>query len=690
MGRRLPAVAGIMTRNLTRAWGRPTYRRFPVGQGRFAPGSRWPGRRPSPRAVRALAAALLALAACQPQNRRALLLDVSLSDPALIAGTAAPWVRAGYTVEYRRFYPHLTRADLTRYRTVILLGGRRPDAGVDAIDAGDLALLTEWVPRGGVLIFGYVGGHEGGLDRAVMNRWLRGIGAGIAIEDDPLEDRPRGPGAPVVDLVRARSAATELDLAAPRAFASGRLHALRVTRPRQALASAPTSAVLRVGDSIVARGGVPVAAARRVDRGLVVVTSRHLLGAGGAELHATPILAMVRDSFAVTRRFLEALARWTRRPAAWARVPERGPTAPIVLEPPTLSVPARAPPLRAPGALAVLRFPRAPRADTHSMAPRANWIARQGIRGGWTRRALTAPGVLDSLLGFLAAAGLNVLASPPPSPVPADSAGRASAATSAWTQALARLSATSVVWFPLVTVNTAAVTPTTCLLDDTLWTGVVDPALRGTLGIAPKSGTPLGGIVLELTGRDVGSTPELCDAGARAALTRLGWDSTAMARLLGLAPAARYQALLGSGTLDLYVAALEAAVAARAAHSAAVLRRSMAGLPTTIWSRPTTASWRAVGVARGFTGDTAPVILWDDEPYAASIVATFDERGVKTLHTLSLPPGALGEPRLSRLRAPLLGTSDGFWVGPLETLGGDRAVPLDSIARQLRRLAREP
>jgi len=632
---------------------------------------------------------LLALVACQPQTRRALLLDLSLSDPALIASTAEPWARAGYTVDYRRFYPHLTRGDLTRYRTIILLGGCRPEAGADAIDAGDLALLTEWVPGGGVLIFGYVAGGEGGHDRAVMNRWLHGIGAGITIEGDALEDRAPGRGAPVVDLVRARGTATELDLAAPREFASGPLHALLVARPQQALARAPASAVLRVGDSIAARGGVPVAAARRVDRGLVVVTSRHLLGAGGAELHATPILAVVRDSFTVTRRFLVALARWTRRPAAWARVPERGRTAPIVLDEPALHVSPRAPPLSAPGALGLLRFPRAQPPEARPMTARSGSISR-GIRGGWTRVALTDPGVLDSLLGFLDAAGLNVLASPPPLPVTADSAGQAPTSATAWAQALARLGATSVLWFPIITVDPAALTPTTCLLDDTLWTGVVDPALRAALSIGPRTGGPLGGFVLELAGREDGSTPALCDAGVRAGLTRLGWDSTAIARFLDLAPAARYQALLSGGTLNLYVAALEAAVAARAARSAAALPRTSAGLAATIWSRPTTASWRVVGVARGFTVDTAPVVLWDDEPYADAIVATFGDRGIATLHTVSIPAAALGERRLSRLRAAVAGASDGFWIGPIEELMADRAAPPDSIARYLRRLEQEP
>src|SRR5947199_67319 len=110
---------------------------------------------------------LLLLAACQPQARRLLLLDLALSDPVVLNGTARPWVDAGYTVRYRRFYPHLTRGDLPQFRTLVLLLGREPEAPSDALTAGDLALLDEWVRRGGVVVLGYGGG---GADRPGAGR----------------------------------------------------------------------------------------------------------------------------------------------------------------------------------------------------------------------------------------------------------------------------------------------------------------------------------------------------------------------------------------------------------------------------------------------------------------------------------------------------------------------------------------
>ncbi|MGH7416465.1 MAG: hypothetical protein ACREKB_01640, partial [Candidatus Rokuibacteriota bacterium] len=77
--------------------------------------------------MRFVALLALCLAACQPQSRRLLLLDLALSDPLVLGATADPWHAAGYTVEYRRFYPHLTRQDLARYRVLVLLGGRQPE-----------------------------------------------------------------------------------------------------------------------------------------------------------------------------------------------------------------------------------------------------------------------------------------------------------------------------------------------------------------------------------------------------------------------------------------------------------------------------------------------------------------------------------------------------------------------------------
>ncbi len=119
---------------------------------------------------------LLLVAACQTEARRLLVVDLTLADPIILETTAAPWHAAGYRVEYRRFYPHLTRQDLARYRTVLVLGGRQPEGLSDALTIGDLAILTEWIRRDGVVVLAYTD-DGGALDRWIMNQWLAAQGA---------------------------------------------------------------------------------------------------------------------------------------------------------------------------------------------------------------------------------------------------------------------------------------------------------------------------------------------------------------------------------------------------------------------------------------------------------------------------------------------------------------------------------
>src|SRR6266702_1563913 len=100
------------------------------------------GTRAMKRASRCAAVLALLVAACQPQSRRLLLLDLALSDPIVLDATAAPWHAVGYTVEYRRFYPHLTRQDLDRYRALMLLGARALHAPYDLLRHADVLAAT--------------------------------------------------------------------------------------------------------------------------------------------------------------------------------------------------------------------------------------------------------------------------------------------------------------------------------------------------------------------------------------------------------------------------------------------------------------------------------------------------------------------------------------------------------------------
>src|SRR5438270_6680852 len=287
--------------------------------------------------------AVLLLSACQPRARRLLVLDLALSEPALLNGTVQPWRDEGYHVEYRRFYPHLARADLDRYRVLLFLLGREPEAPSDAITAGDLALLTEWVLRGGVAVLGYDADGEGYLDRWTANRWLEFLGTGISIGDRLLEDTTvralttTGRSQPWVE---ARTVGDE-PLGSPlgevyEAFPLDRNNVVAVRDHAALLAVTSRHAFVRAPRPSRAppspRGAAGVVAAARVGDGLVLVISRHALGALGPQFRPTTAPLQQPDALERTRGFLSALARWTRRPAEWAHVPPAARGVPVALQ----------------------------------------------------------------------------------------------------------------------------------------------------------------------------------------------------------------------------------------------------------------------------------------------------------------------------------------------------------------------
>src|SRR5258706_3312767 len=194
--------------------------------------------------MRSAAVLALCVAACQQQARRLLLVDPALPDPIVLDATAAPWHAVGYTVEYRRFYPHLTRQDLDRYRVLVLLGGREPETPSDALTLGDVAELTEWTRQGGVVVFGYAGDGEGFLDRWIMNRWLSAIGTGLVIGDFPLQDTAAGAAAEPQPRVFPLPH-SPVDNAGFEPFPAGRNHVVLVRRQSQALAPSGTPPFVR-------------------------------------------------------------------------------------------------------------------------------------------------------------------------------------------------------------------------------------------------------------------------------------------------------------------------------------------------------------------------------------------------------------------------------------------------------------
>ena len=595
---------------------------------------------------------LLLTAACQPEAHRLLLVDFTLADPLTLETTAAPWHDAGYRVEYRRFYPHLTRADLARYRTVVLLSGWEPQRTSDALTIGDLAMLTEWIRRDGVVVLAYepdqsATRNAGTLDRWIMNRWLAAQGSGITIGDDPVD-------IPAVPLPN-----SSLDNAGFAPFPAGRSHPLMVRNRSQMLARGTSNALV---------------AASRVGDGLIVVASRSLLGAAREDPR--------------TRDFLVALARWTRRPAEWATIDAAGRPVPLQLanapKPILVHAPLLAPPSGAGAVLLPQPVPPLDRSDEPVVPP---WIARQGLRVLWSRYN---PQSFESSLDFAETASLNALATIIPAAALADTMGT----RNIWRSTAEELQTTSFRWFPgvaLVELPSAGadevdrrgdLTPVPCGLDSLFWRSSLRPAYRTLARLGGARPDVLAGVALDLdSAMSYYAAAGFCDADYRIGLAALGLGRAEVDRLAGLPPVVRYDTLLERGFLARYFTTLENAVAERAAALRSEVRRVHADARFAFRATILPADWFSIGLLRGLSSHESPALLLIRERNAHEVVQRYTERGIVALPAFQLIPdqGRFSAADWARLRPLVFGEHAGFWLD---------GTASDSVARVIRRFAK--
>jgi len=667
-----------------------------------------------PRTLALLTFLSLGPAACQPQARRLLLLDLTVSDPVVVSGTAEPWRDAGYTVEYRQFYPHLTRTDAARYRVLIFLLGREPEAPSDALTAGDVALLNEWVRAGGIVVLGYDADGEGYLDRWTANRWLDFEGAGIAIGDRVLEDTTVRPPPPTTTgrpqpWAAARAVGDEPLGSVYDPFPLDRNHVLTVRDGSQLLAVTGQHTFERTPRGLAARPGAGVAAATRIGDGLVVVISRHALGALGPQFRPTTTPILQPDALSRTHDFLTALARWTRRPAEWAHVPPAAHRVPLTLAPaptPTPVEPA-APPLAPPRGTATIGLPLPNEAKLARATSLPDWLRQQGIRALWAPLLVTRGGggrfprssaALDSMVALLDVGAFNLVAGD------ADPEGTDSvharweerdAVRRAWTDAVNRLQPTSVAWIPVFDASRARWTPgdssrgprgepvpAPCAFDSTLWAAAFAPAYTALGRLAAEQRTLVIALGLDLTGVRAGEGLEFCDVAWRRGLARLARSGP----LDALPPAARYPALRDAGLLPLYYRALTDELAERVAAVRDRVLKQRRDLYFAFRLPQLPSDWFTLGLLRGFALPDRPILIFSPEMKTRQALAAYRGRDLNLVHAVALPPASLRGRDLPALRRLLFDESDGFWLAPEE--GPGVRLPGDSVGRLLRRLVR--
>jgi hypothetical protein len=670
--------------------------------------------------MRGAGVALLALcSACQPQARRALLLDLTLSDPVVLSSTAAPWHDAGYTIAYRQFYPHLARSDLQQYRLLVFLLGREPEAPSDALTAGDLALLNEWLLRGGVVVLGYDADGEGYLDRWTANRWLESQGAGISVGDRLLEDTTARPptttGRPQ-PWAEARPVGDEPLGSVYDPFPLDRNHGLSVRYPSQLLAVTGRHVFVRMPRGPEARGGAGVAAAARVGDGLVVVISRHALGALGPQFRPTTAPVLQLDALARTHDFLAALARWTRRPAEWAHVPPAAHGVPLSLVQPPVPLELAPPPLAPPRGATTVALPLVADPKLASATSVPDWLRQQGIRTLWaplvvtrgTARVPRSSGALDSMVTLLDAGGFNLVAGD------ADPEGTDSvharweerdAVRRAWADAVNRLQPTSVAWIPVFDGSGArggggggggAAEPSRgprgealavpCAFDSTLWAGALIPAFAALTRLAADQRTLVIALGLDLAGRRLNGL-EVCDPAWRRGLTRIARSGP----LDSVPYAARYPTLRDAGLLPLYYRALQDEVADRTAALRDRVLKQRRDLYFAFRLPTLPADWFTLGVLRGFALPDRPILVFTPELRTREALAAYRARNLNLAHAVALVPGSLRARDWAGLRHLVFDENDGFWLLTDDGRTGAAdtpRLPFDSLTRLIRRLGR--
>ncbi|HET8713879.1 MAG TPA: hypothetical protein VFM23_09405, partial [Gemmatimonadales bacterium] len=378
------------------------------------------------------------------------------------------------------------------------------------------------------------------------------------------------------------------------------------------------------------------------------------------------------------------------RPAEWAHVRAATRPAPLHLAAAPRPVEVHPPPLDAPDGAAAIALGDRPSAARDDSIAVSGWIARQGMRVLWSR---FTPYALDSLLDFVDLAALNALATIIPVPALDDTIGT----RNIWRVTAERMQATSVRWFPAVSLHALAahrgegadevdahgeLAPVGCGLDSVFWRTTVRPALRQLTRLGGARSDVITGIALDL---DSAMTyyrgSGFCEADFRLGLSRLELDSAELSRMVALPPAVRYDTLLERGWLGRYFSALEEGVAERAVGLRGELRRLHPDLRFAFHATEIPSDWFSLGLLRGFSTRDTPVLLWLAEPRAQELVRRYAKRGIYALSALRLEAGraTFGSAEAARLRVPVFSENSGFW---LDGAGSD------SLGRALRRFVR--
>ncbi len=117
--------------------------------------------------------------------QKALILDKTMRPAQALETVAKTWTAVGCSIDYRPFHPYLTLADTSQYDILIMLCGRTPLLASAEITQDEIDLLLDFHRKGRGVVFGYVPGGtgDGAHDRAAINAFLQQINARVQIAE---------------------------------------------------------------------------------------------------------------------------------------------------------------------------------------------------------------------------------------------------------------------------------------------------------------------------------------------------------------------------------------------------------------------------------------------------------------------------------------------------------------------------
>ncbi len=340
---------------------------------------------------------------------RALIVDLEMNPPCVLAGLMDNLSLAGFLPVYRPFYPRLTRQDLKDFSLVVLLCGPSPGAPGTGMSLAEVQPLMDFVTGGGILILGPSSGSKlnrvADHDRYLFNLLLHRLGVSIQIQDDWVMDEENFFSAPLWKsplVLPEQEAFGSPGIQGPMIF--DRTPSLSIGRGVLSLVRSYDSAFLR--EEAQKKGPFTLAAAAGCGKGKVLVMARHVLIHGGANSKepASPMLPMPVEESRL-RAFLRNLL---------ARLKDADfPNA-------TPSVHSLPPPPQANFAVLEEPFAEAPPVSTREvhlwrpaqgpqptpLKPSHRWISREGVRCGWAHMDKGAQ-ELESLAHRMMVSGLN-------------------------------------------------------------------------------------------------------------------------------------------------------------------------------------------------------------------------------------------------------------------------------------------